>query len=181
MGLIVDELEQTYHRLGVGQTFHGLSLLAFDVSPGPLLTASAQPTVSMIAELGHQVRFLGYDLPVTEAKPGETLYLYLYWEALPGLYDDYKVFAQILTSDGEIVAQKDKLAGSEAYPTSHWLPGAIVRDRFLLTIQPDAEPGQHKLIVGLYNPGPGMPRLKVTGEGAREDHLLLAEVEILAQ
>jgi len=180
-GLIVDELEQTYHRLGVGETFHGLALLAFDISPGPLLAAGAQPQISMIAELGNQVRFLGYDLPVAQAKPGETLYLYLYWQALPGLADDYKVFTQILTADGTIVAQKDRLAGSEGYPTSHWPPGTIVRDRFLLTIQPRAQPGLYRLIVGLYNPGPGMPRLAATGQGARGDHLLVAEIEVLPQ
>jgi hypothetical protein len=178
-GLIVDELEQTYHRLGVGQTFHALALLAFDVSPGPLLADTLQPQVSMLATLGNQVRFLGYDLPVAQAKPGETLYLYLYWKALPGLSHDYKVFAQILNTEGQIVSQQDKFAGSAAYPTSHWPPGAIVRDRFLLTIQPSAERGPHRLIAGLYNPGPGMPRLPVIGEGASGDHLLLAEIEIL--
>jgi hypothetical protein len=178
-GLIVDELEQTYHRLGVGQTFHSISLLAFDISPGPLLADDVQPQVSMVAELGDQVRFLGYDLPVARAKPGETLYLYLYWEALPDLRHDYKTFTQILTADGQIVSQQDKVAGSEAYPTSHWPVGTIVRDRFLLTIQPTAAPGRHQLIAGLYNPGPGMPRLTVTGEGAHGDHLLLTEIEIL--
>jgi mannosyltransferase len=177
-GLVVDALEQTYHRLGVGETFHEIGLLAFDVSPGPQLANILQPQVSMIADMGDQVRFLGYDLPVATARAGETLYLYLYWQALPEVAHDYKVFAQLLDRENRIVAQQDKVAGAEAYPTSHWLPGHIIRDRLLLTVSKDATPGPHQLIAGLYSPGHDKARLPVTGEGTRGDHLLLTEVEI---
>lgn len=176
-GLVMDEIEQTYHRLGVGREFHQVALLAFDVSPGPLLTDSLAPAYPMVADLGNQVRFLGYDLPVSAAHPGDTLYLYLYWEALPDVDHDYKVFTQLL-DDGQIVAQHDKVAGAEAYPTSHWTPGYTVRDRFLLTIRPDAPAGSYRLIAGLYSPGVSRTRLPVQGEGAQGDHLLLAEVRL---
>ena len=177
-GLIVDRLEQTYHRLGVGQSFHELALLAFDVSPGPMLSQYTTPQTAMIADLGQQVRFLGYDLPVDRARGGETLYLYLYWQALPQIARDYKVFAQILDEDGLIIAQEDKIAGTESYPTSHWPAGYIARDRFLLTIQPDAKPGRYRLIAGLYNLGSDRSRLPVEGAGARGDHILITEIEI---
>jgi mannosyltransferase len=178
-GLIMDTLEQTYHRLGVGTEFHGLALLAFDVSPGALLAESTSPQTPMVANLGRQIRFLGYDLPVDTVQPGDTLYLYLYWEALPQITADYKVFTQILDERNQIVAQQDKVAGAEAYPTSHWPSGAIVRDRFLLTIHPEASPGQYRLIAGLYNPGGGQPRLPVEGAGAQDDHILLSTITIL--
>jgi mannosyltransferase len=176
-GLIVDTIEQTYHRLGVGSGFHEVALLAFDVSPGPLLAESLGPQTPMIADLGHEIRFLGYDLPVDTARPGDTLYLYLYWEALPQITADYKVFTQILDAT-KIVAQQDRVAGAESYPTSHWPTGAIVRDRFLLTIYPDAPPGQYRLITGLYNPGGEQPRLPVVGAGAQGDHILLSAITI---
>jgi 4-amino-4-deoxy-L-arabinose transferase-like glycosyltransferase len=177
-GLVVDELEQTYHRLGVGEAFHGVALLAFDVSPGPRLAEGIGPHVAMSADLGGQVRFLGYDLPVSTAHPGETLYLYLYWQALAEVARDYKVFAQVLDTQDQIVAQSDEIAGAASYPTSHWIPGLIVRDRLLLTIDPSAKTGQHRLIVGLYSPGQGLRRLPVTGDGSRGDHILLTEVDI---
>jgi mannosyltransferase len=180
-GLVMDEIEQTYHRLGVGREFHQIALLAFDVSPGPLLTDRLAPVYPMVADLGDQVRFLGYDLPVRTAHPGDTLYLYLYWEALPGVSHDYKVFTQLLDDDNQIVAQNDKIAGAEAYPTSHWTPGYTVRDRFLLTIRPDAPAGSYRLIAGLYSPGASLTRLPVQGQGAQGDHILLAEVELQAE
>jgi hypothetical protein len=178
-GLVMDEIEQTYHRLGVGREFHQLALLAFDVSPGPLLTDSLDPAYPMVADLEDQVRFLGYDLPVNTAHPGDTLYLYLYWEALPNVSRDYKVFTQLLDDDGEIIAQHDKVAGAEAYPTSHWTPGYTVKDRFLLTIRPEAPAGSYRLIAGLYSPGTSRTRLLVQGQGAQGDHILLTEVQLL--
>ena len=89
---------------------------------------------------------------------------------------DYKVFTQILDDKGEIIAQQDKVAGAEAYPTSHWLPGAIVRNRFLLTVKQQASLGRYQLIVGMYDPGRTMLRLPVQGEGFQGDHIALAEI-----
>ena len=76
-------------------------------------------------------------------------------------------------------AQSLCIAGAEAYPTSHWPSGAIVRDRFLLTIHPEALPGQYRLIAGLYNPGGKQRRLPVEGAGAQGDHILLATITVL--
>ena len=132
----------------------------------------------MRTELGEQIRFLGYDLPVRSARPGETLYLYLYWQAEVSVTRDYKVFAQILDQQNRIIGQQDKIAGAEPYPTSHWLPGHIVRDRLLLTVSADAAPGSHGLIAGLYSPGADKSRLPVEGEGSQGDHILLTEIEI---
>jgi hypothetical protein len=177
-GLITDAVEQTYHRLGVGRTFHDVALFCFDVSIGPQFSPADMPHSPLRADLGGQIRLLGYDLPVQETRPGGTLYLYLYWESLTRIPGDYKVFTQILDPDGRLVAQHDKVAGATAYPTSHWPPGAIVRDRFLLTVHPEAAPGEYRLITGLYDPGPGLRRLPVQGESAHGDYILLAEVEV---
>ncbi|MBL7199258.1 MAG: glycosyltransferase family 39 protein [Anaerolineae bacterium] len=178
-GLITDALEQTYHRLGVGRTFHGIALFCFDVRTGPQFSPADMPSTPLQADLGEQVRLLGYDLPVRETHAGGTLYLYLYWEALTQVPRDYKVFTQILDQEGTLVAQHDKVAGAAAYPTSHWPPGTVVRDRFLLTVGSDAAPGTYRLIAGLYDPGPGLRRLPVQGEGAHGDHIVLAEVEVI--
>jgi 4-amino-4-deoxy-L-arabinose transferase-like glycosyltransferase len=177
-GLIVDELEHTYHRLGVGSTFHDVGLLLFDVSSGPRLSQNAAPSSPLRADFRDPIRLQGYDLPVRTIQPGGTLYLYLYWESLGKIDRDYKVFTQVLDRDGKIVAQHDKVMGAESYPTSHWPPGALVRDRFMLTVHPDAPPGQYTLITGLYRPGGNMPRLPLSGQNAQGDHIVLAEIEI---
>jgi 4-amino-4-deoxy-L-arabinose transferase-like glycosyltransferase len=181
-GLITDELEHTYPRLGVGRTFHDVGLMLFDVSSGPQLAKGASPSVALsadfAAEEGASIRLLGYELSQTQARPGDTLYLYLYWQSMGTLHHDYKVFTQVLDREAKIVAQHDKLAGADAYPTSHWPPGTLVRDRLLLTLDPDTLPGDYTLIVGLYRPSRQMPRLPVEGRGASEDHIVLTQVEV---
>jgi hypothetical protein len=176
-GLITDELEHTYHRLGVGRTFHEIALLLFDVSDGPPLSSGARPTETLAADFG-AIQLVGYDLAQRSLKPGDTLYLYLYWTTNDNVEHDYKVFAQILDSSDQIIAQQDQIAGAAEYPTSHWPQGAIVRDRLMLTLASDAQPGSYPLIVGLYRPGTNGPRLAVTGQQAYGDHVRLAEIEI---
>jgi uncharacterized membrane protein len=177
-GLVVDELEHTYHRLGVGRTFHDVGLLLFDVSPGPRLAQGAAPSSQLRTLFQEQIRLQGYDLPRQEAQPGGTLYLYLYWQSVGQIDHDYKVFAQILDEEGNIIAQHDKIAGAESYPTSHWPQGALVRDRLMLTVHSDASPGRYTLIAGLYRPGRDMTRLQVSGQGAQGDHVVLADIVI---
>jgi hypothetical protein len=109
-------------------------------------------------------------------RPGETLYLHLYWQALDDMQHDYKVFAQLLSADARVFAQQDQIAGAAAYPTSHWPVGALVRDRFLLTLSADAPPGPYTLIAGLYRPGGDLVRLRVQGAG--EDHVVLAQIDV---
>ena len=62
-GLIVDELEHTYHRLGVGRTFHDVGLLLFDVSPGPLLSRNAAPSALLRADFGDRYASKGTICP----------------------------------------------------------------------------------------------------------------------
>ena len=157
-----------------------MSLLLFDVSPGPRLAQAAAPQSPLLADFGSgsEVRLLGYDLDRQIARPGDTLYLHLYWQSLGEMDHDYKVFTQIVDGQGQIVAQQDKIAGAESYPTSHWPPGTIVRDRFMLTVRSDAPPGQYALIAGLYRPSRHMPRLPARGDGANGDHVVLAEITV---
>ncbi len=175
-GLITDALEQTYHRLGVSRPFHEMALLRFDISAGPLL--SLAPQTEQLADFGGQIRLLGYTLPVDRARPGDTLYVYLYWQAVRWPDADNKAFVQLLDKQDQIVAQQDLIAGAAEYPTSHWPAGATVRNRFLLTIRADAAPGVYRLISGFYNPGSKI-RLPASGAGAFPDYVLLAEIKII--
>lgn len=181
-GLITDELEHTYPRLGVGRTFHDVALLLFDTSSGPRLAQAEMPRSPLQAnfQAGNdrtvQVRLLGYDLDRQTARAGDTLYLYLYWQAAGEIRHDYKVFTQLVDAEGAIIAQQDKIAGDAAYPTSHWPDGALVRDRFLLTLDANAPPGRYTLIAGLYRPGGDLIRLRV--QESNQDHVVLAQINV---
>ena len=189
-GLVTDELQHTYPRLGVGRTFHGVALLLFDVSSGPRLSQSSIPSVLLNADLGDpdgpaQVRLVGFDLDKQTVRPGETLYLYLYWQAMADVRHDYKVFTQLLAASAStgahIAAQQDEIAGAATYPTSHWPVGALVRDRFLLTLAADTPSGPYTLIAGLYRPGQNPVRLHVqdgVSAQAGQDHVVLAQINV---
>jgi len=182
-GLITDELEHTYPRLGVSRTFHDIALMLFDTSPGPRLAQTDMPSKALHVEFhasddpaNPQIRLLGYDLDRQTVHPGDTLYLYLYWQAANEIPHDYRVFTQLLGAENVIVAQHDKIVGADAYPTSHWPVGALVRDRFLLTLDPDVPPGQYTLIAGLYRPDQDLTRLRV--RETDRDHVVLAQINV---
>ncbi len=50
-----------------------------------------------------------------------------------------------------MVSQHDHIAGADAYPTSAWREGAVIRDRFFLTV-PGGRCRGCRLQAGLYTP-----------------------------
>ncbi|MCS6826464.1 MAG: hypothetical protein NZ553_07620, partial [Caldilinea sp.] len=106
-----------------------------------------------------------------EAKPGATLPLVLYWQAMTSIEDDYTVFTQLFAPDGRMVAQQDNPPMLGQAPTGAWRVGELVRDAYRLTIPADAAPGAYKLHIGLYNQA---GRLPVTlQDGAIGDHVTI--------
>lgn len=100
--------------------------------------------------LGGQVRLVGYELTPRTVRPGETIGLVLYWQALADIERNYTVFTQLLSDDLIIWAQDDSQPLRGAYPTSHWKPGEVIRDPYHLTVRPDAPAGVYRLEVGMY-------------------------------
>jgi hypothetical protein len=102
------------------------------------------------AALGGQVELLGYDLDLSDARPGGTLGLTLYWRALAEMETDYTVFTHLLDSNGQTAAQQDNPPVNSAYPTTLWLPGEIVTDPYTIALPTDLPPGDYPIQVGMY-------------------------------
>jgi hypothetical protein len=102
------------------------------------------------AILSGQIEFLGYDLDQTDARPGGTVHLILYWRALAEMETSYTVFTHLLGPDGHIVAQQDNPPIHGTYPTTLWLPGEIIADPYLIHLPPDLSPGDYALETGFY-------------------------------
>lgn len=176
--VVLSHLLRTCPRLDVGQTFHGLALLLFSVADCDLTTRPG-PAYPLRVEFGRQMRLLGYDLASSVTAPGATLHLALYWEALGEVSTNYTTFVQLLGPAGRIYAQHDRLTGDDAYPTSHWLPGAVIFNVHTLTVSPGAPSGAFRLIVGLYINEGSLPRLSVTyPAGSVDDAVTLAEIKV---
>lgn len=119
------------------------------------------------------IRLLGYVLRDVEGqtverfdvRPGETVWLTLYWQAEAQIERDYTVFAHILDPTGWLRGQQDNPPRQGTWPTSVWVPGDLVVDRYSLPVAADAPPGLYSIEVGLYRPEDGT-RLPIRGEHA---------------
>ncbi len=89
------------------------------------------------------------------AHPGEVLPLRLTWRTLAPPTGDYVVFAQLLDSGGNLVAQRDERPLAGYRPTHTWGAGQTIDDRAGLLLPTDLSPGDYRLIVGMYDPGTG--------------------------
>jgi hypothetical protein len=131
--------------------------------PGVTVTEAA-PQVKLAAELGDQVRLLGFDLNLGEAGTwpmAQPVQLSFYWQPLVDPQVDYTVFVHLRRQDGKIVAQADGPPAGGRYPTSLWQTGEIIKDE--VTLPPvSLEPGAYEVVVGMYDFTTGQ-RLPVSG------------------
>ncbi|WP_448601289.1 hypothetical protein [Thermoflexus hugenholtzii] len=142
--------------------------------PPPSPSEIAHP---MSARLGDRIRLLGYRLygvregNPPEAAPGDTLFLDLYWEAEGPIPRSYVVFTHLIgetwnpATGNPVWAQDDQVPLEGAYPTTRWIPGQPLRDRYVLQLPAEMPAGDYLLEAGMYLLETG-ERLPVSGEGA---------------
>ncbi len=133
------------------------------------------------ANLGGLVEFLGYDLEGTGFSPGEVVPLTLYWRALEQMDTSYTVFTHLIDKDDRIWGQQDNPPQEGKHPTTLWVKGEVVTDKYSITVDPNAPSGQYIVEIGLYNTTTG-DRLPVLDEEGRkvDDRILLQRVWVIA-
>lgn len=106
------------------------------------------------AEFGTVARLLGYQVAQDVARPGDTLDVTLYWQALARTDRDYVVFVHLVSDVGAMVAQRDTYPGLGRYPTTVWEPQGAFADTYRLHVPETAyAPDTGYVQVGLYLPG----------------------------
>jgi mannosyltransferase len=172
--VILDQLMLNCPRLVVGRNFHHeFAVLLFSLENRPRFATG--PKHDYQANFSDQIRLLGYDLDSFWVEPGQTVHLALYWEALRAMDRDYLVFTHLLGEDERLYGQHDTIAGSDAYPTSYWEEGTIVRNKYEIQVLPDTPPGDYTIEVGLYTTHQGIERLSLKSGG---DRVLLAKIAV---
>ncbi|HEY63257.1 MAG TPA: hypothetical protein G4O02_01680 [Caldilineae bacterium] len=133
-------------------------------------------------QVGTFARLIGYDLEVSEPRPGGRITLTLYWEAIEPADEEYTVFIHLLDEEGRFRGQRDAPPGDGAYPTTGWLPGEYLIDRHTFTIAEDATPGTYILEVGMYLPATNA-RLPIRDAAGNliGDRLLLSDTPIIVR
>ncbi|TKJ31040.1 MAG: hypothetical protein CEE40_03030 [Chloroflexi bacterium B3_Chlor] len=101
--------------------------------------------------LGNKVALYGYDLSTDALRPGDTLYLTLYWQALDTMDTSYTVFTHLLDGGSQVRGQMDSTPLGGARPTTGWVPPEYLRDEYRLVLQRDAPPGEYIIEVGMYD------------------------------
>jgi hypothetical protein len=174
--LYPDAAETHIFRDRAGQVY----ARAYRVSPGSVAARQSQyeargswPGVDLV----------GFDVDHADAtyRPGDVVYLQLWWRATGDPGKDWTVFTHLLgpaKPDGTRVwAGRDARPGQGSVPTTAWTPGDLILDEYQLQLPPDAPPGEYSIEVGLYDPAAGGARAIATNPGG-EDRLLLGTVQV---
>jgi len=172
------------HRAERWLAQHGYKQLAQDfiglrVNLYVLGTASeATPAHLVDARLGQAIALIGYTLESDLVRPGESVRLTLFWQAIDKVTARYTVFTHLVDSTGKPIAQTDSPPLGGTAPTDSWQVGATIVDRYAVAIKPDTSPGQYELRVGMYL-WPNLTRLPVTLNGKLAgDYVLLTTINI---
>ena len=108
---------------------------------------------------------------VGDPGPGGRMAVAVQWQALRPLDRDYTVFFHVIGPDGQRYAQQDGMPDGGQSPTSGWLPGDIVADRYEAVLSMDAPiGGAYRYWIGLYDGATGV-RLSA----GDDDKLVLAQ------
>ncbi|MFQ5814393.1 MAG: protein O-mannosyl-transferase family, partial [Anaerolineae bacterium] len=90
----------------------------------------------------------------TVVRPGEALYVTLYWRALQPIDECYTIFVHVIDSSNRIWGQKDFTSLGGSYPTFLWIPkwleGQVIDDRYIVVLDPQTPPGEYWIEVGMY-------------------------------
>jgi len=94
----------------------------------------------------------------------------------------YTVFTHLIDEDNRIWGQQDNLPEEGGHPTTRWVKGEVVADRYNISINPDVPPGEYAIEIGLYNAKTGvrLPILDEKGESV-DDRVLLRKVWVIAE
>jgi len=165
------------------QTGPTVDLAVIVVSAPSHSYALPNPQHPLDAHFGDLARLLGYDLGISHAalQPGQTWTLTLYWQAERAAERSYSAFAHLLAADNRIYAQRDQIPAAGQRPTTGWVTGEIIQDRYSLTLAADAPPGEYQIEVGLYDPRSGDRLSLLDADGQPIDDRLLLPIRITVE
>lgn len=171
---LLADLHPGRYRLALADATAAVELARFTlVARRPIPSpAAGDATRPLNLRLGEAIRLAGYDLPRTAFRPGETVTLTLYWEALAPVEARYKVFTHLVgtTWNAEggnfLWGQRDNEPLADRLPTTQWAPGALIADPYRIALHPAAPPGVYTVAIGMYGlvDGARLPMFDADGQ-----------------
>ena len=124
----------------------------------------------LMQDFGGALRLVGCG-PIGEAiRPGDSLHLVLFWQALHDLEHDWQLLLRVQGSDGSVLSEGRFEPASAAYPTHRWSEQEVVMGQYDLTLERTAPPGSAELALNLVD--------AATGQRMLEQDLALANLNI---
>jgi hypothetical protein len=156
------------------------AISAIQVGSLPLImTTTDRPARPLDLRVGDDLRLQGYALDRTSARPGESLLLTLWWQALADLGDERSVLMHLLDRNGVKVAQADGVPARGARPTSQWRAGDTIIDTHQLALPAELPPGDYTLAFGMYR-WPSLERLALRdGEDRLADDIVQVMIKVV--
>jgi 4-amino-4-deoxy-L-arabinose transferase-like glycosyltransferase len=132
------------------------------------------------ANFDGKAALVGYALDRRAVRPGETIRLTLYWQALSKMERGYGVFAHVLGDENQVWAWNDGWPVEGNAPTFTWEPGQIVEDVRDLRVGETTPPGFYDIEVGLYSDEGRLPIVAEDGHrvGSR---MLLSKIRVMEE
>lgn len=155
------------------------------------LQARFAPTIPLEAVFGEKIALLGYDISTSRLTPGESFSIHYSWKALDSITADYAIFVHFTKKRSFLVSetmsnirrrlgmpvnnmfQQDHNPLNGAYPTSHWIPGELIRENYHVAVPKSIEPGTYEIWIGVWNP---LTKARLTSQGATK--VKLGEITI---
>jgi len=148
---------------------------------------AASPTHPLQAELGGQVRLVGFEWSAEGgqgqpavglmARPGSTVKISPYWQAMvEKMAASYTVSIQVLNPEGRLVTQHDSPPRNGEAPTTGWLLDEVVADEHALSLPADLPAGDYTVIAVVYDPASGQRLRGLDGK----DFVVLAPLRLVA-
>jgi hypothetical protein len=161
-------------RLTTDDGRDAVRLVSIEVQPHP-----GDLPNPMSVNFGDLVALVGYKMDRRTARPGETIRLRLYWQALAPIEADYRVFAHVLGIEDQLWANSDSQPAGGAAPTGQWQVGETVEDIRDLKLGLTTPPDFYDIEVGVYLPDNG--RLPVIAEDGVQlgKRILLSKVRVV--
>lgn len=127
------------------------------------------------AIFGETVELYGYSLNTDS----DQLQLDLTWRAISRPSTNMALFVHLLSPEGGMVDQVDRIPGNWLRPLNGWREGEVVGDEIRFSLPPDFPPGTYQIMVGFYHPDEGyrLP-VQLNDEVQINDQLLLTTVTL---
>jgi hypothetical protein len=142
--------------------------------------ATGGPEYEVNAQLGEHITLKRVRLSSETLAPGDTLTVVLFWESDGEVRENYMVFRHVLSTSGELVAQRDGPPVYGVRPTPSWRAGEVIEDVCEIAWDDELAPGEYEISVGMYDAESmiRVPARNADGEPSLEDRIVLSVIRV---